>query len=60
MTSQINLEIAGTLREYPLTELLVEIFRAKLNGSLRLSNDAGQKTVVYFDAGDVVFDLRRR
>lgn len=56
MTSQTNLEIAGTLRENSLPELLVEIFRAKLNGSLRLSNArTAEKSVVYFDAGDVVF-----
>lgn len=54
MSSQNNLEITGNLREHQLAELLIEIFQAKLNGSLRISN-AVQKTVVYFDGGDVVF-----
>ncbi|MDQ3323425.1 MAG: DUF4388 domain-containing protein [Acidobacteriota bacterium] len=54
MNSQINLEIKGNLREHRLAELLIEIFRANLNGSLRVSATS-QKIVVYFDAGDVVF-----
>lgn len=54
MDSQVNLEIKGNLREHRLAELLIEIFQAKLNGSLRASC-AAQKIVVYFDAGDVVF-----
>ncbi len=36
MSSQNNLEITGNLREHQLPELLIEIFQAKLNGSLRL------------------------
>lgn len=55
MTSQSNLEITGDLRQHQLAELLIEIFQAKLNGSLRLSNAAQKKTVIYFDAGDIVF-----
>ncbi|MDQ6785950.1 MAG: DnaJ domain-containing protein [Acidobacteriota bacterium] len=54
MSSQNNLEIKGNLREHPLAELLIEIFQARLTGSMRLSN-AAQKTIVYFDAGDLVF-----
>lgn len=55
MSFQINLEISGNLREHSLPELLAEIARAKLNGSLRLANAGGQKSVVYFDAGETVF-----
>lgn len=54
MTAQNNLEIKGNLREHPLAGLLVEISRARLNGSLRISRES-QKTIVYFDAGEVVF-----
>ena len=54
MDSQKNLEINGKLFDHPLAELLVEIRHLRLNGSLRISNDA-QKAVIYFDAGDVVF-----
>lgn len=54
MTAQTNLEIKGILREHSLAELIIEIAHARLTGSLRLSGEA-QKTVVYFDAGEVVF-----
>jgi len=54
MSSQNNLEIKGNLREFTLAELLVEIAQVRLNGSLRLSCES-QKTVIYFDAGEVVF-----
>ena len=54
MTSTNNLEIKGNLREHPLAELLIEISQVRLNGSLRLNNGS-QKTVVYFDGGEVVF-----
>ena len=54
MTSETNLEIKGNLREFPLAELLVEISQVRLNGSLRLSCES-QKTVVYLDAGEVIF-----
>ena len=54
MTSPNNLEINGTLTAHPPVELLVEIRQTRLNGSLRLDN-GGQKAVVYFDAGDVIF-----
>lgn len=54
MESQINLETKGNLRANPLAELLTEISQNKLNGSLRLSNEA-QKIAVYFDAGETVF-----
>lgn len=54
MTSPNNLEIKGNLREHPLAELLIETSQVRLNGSLRLNNES-QKTVVYFDAGEVVF-----
>lgn len=54
MTSPNNLEIKGNSREHPLAEVLIEISQARLNGSLRLSSES-QKTIVYFDAGEVVF-----
>lgn len=54
MSSQNNLEINGNLREYPLVELLVEVAQIRLNGSLRIARES-QKTIVYFDAGEVVF-----
>ena len=54
MTSLNNLDICGNLREHPLAELLTEISQIKLNGSLRVA-DSAQKTIVYLDAGDVVF-----
>jgi Flp pilus assembly protein TadD len=54
MTSLNNLEINGNLSEHPLAELLVEIRQIRLNGSLRFAN-GGQKSVIYFDAGDIVF-----
>ena len=56
MTSPNNLEIKGHLREHPLAELLIEISQVRLNGSLRLNGES-QKTVVYFDAGEVVFGV---
>ncbi len=54
MSSKNNLEIEGNLREHPFVELLVEISKLRLNGSLRIEHET-QKAVVYFDAGDVVF-----
>lgn len=54
MTSPNSLEITGNLREHPLAELLTEVSQARLNGSLHVSSES-QKTVVYFDAGEVVF-----
>ena len=54
MSSENNLEIKGNLSEHSLTELLVEILKLRLNGSLRIEHEI-QKTVIYFDAGDVVF-----
>lgn len=54
MESQINLETIGNLRANPFAELLIEISQNKLNGSLRVVNEA-QKIAVYFDAGEVVF-----
>lgn len=54
MTAANNLEINGNLSKHSLAELLTEISPARLNGSLRLSCES-QKTVFYFDAGEVVF-----
>jgi len=54
MTQQHSLDQKGDLVNYPLAELLVEIGQAKFSGSLRLSRNQ-QKTVVYFDKGEVIF-----
>jgi Flp pilus assembly protein TadD len=54
MTSQKQLDQKGSLLNYPLAELLVEIGHARFSGSMRLSR-AQQKAVVYFDEGKVVF-----
>src|SRR5436190_18432748 len=54
MTQQNPLDQKGDLVNYPLAELLVEIGHAKFSGSLRLSRKQ-QKTVVYFDHGQVIF-----
>lgn len=54
MTAQNELEHSGTLSVNPFAELLVEIMYNRFSGSLRLSN-AGQKAVVYFRSGEVVF-----
>ena len=54
MESSNNLEIKGSLQTNPLAELIYEIAANQFNGSLRLSNDAA-KTVVYFDAGKLIF-----
>lgn len=54
MESSNNLEIKGSLQTNPLAELFHEIARNRFNGSLRLLNEA-QKTVVYFDDGEVVY-----
>jgi curved DNA-binding protein CbpA len=54
METQNDLETVGNLRINSLAELLVEIAQTKLNGSLRVTNDA-QKIAVYFDAGEAVF-----
>jgi hypothetical protein len=54
MSDRPHLETAGTLREYPLAELIVEIGQAGLSGSLRVSN-AERKSVVYFRDGKLVF-----
>jgi curved DNA-binding protein CbpA len=59
MTSQNNLEIKGNLQDHPLAELLIEIFQVRLNGSLRLNNES-QKSVIYFDAGEVVFAVSNK
>lgn len=54
MNFQNNLETSGNLQTHSFAELLVEIARVKLNGSLRLAREA-QKIAVYFDAGEAVF-----
>jgi curved DNA-binding protein CbpA len=53
MTAHQNLDLKGDFRWHPFAELLVEIGRAKLSGSLRLSR-AKQKSIVYFRDGAVV------
>lgn len=53
MTQQNTLDLKGNFQKHPFAELLVEISRAKLSGSMRLSRQS-QKTVVYFDKGEVI------
>ncbi|MGH8500815.1 MAG: DUF4388 domain-containing protein, partial [Methylococcales bacterium] len=53
MTQQNTLDLKGNFQKHPFAELLVEISRAKLSGSMRLSRQ-NQKTVVYFDKGEVI------
>jgi curved DNA-binding protein CbpA len=54
MTSQNNLDLKGDFQKHPFAELLVEIFHAKLSGSLRLANGK-KKSIVYFREGGVVY-----
>jgi len=54
MESPNNLDTNGDLRINSLAELFAELAQNKLNGSLRIEN-AAQKIVVYFDAGEPVF-----
>ncbi len=54
MSSENNFDIKGNLHEHPLAELLTEISKIRLNGSLRVERET-HKVVIYFDAGDVVF-----
>lgn len=54
MTQKNPLDQSGSLANYPLAELIVEIGQAKFGGSLRLSHKQ-HKAVVYFDKGEIVF-----
>jgi Flp pilus assembly protein TadD len=54
MTGQSELEIKGNFLAHPFAELLAEIASARLNGSLRVSNNE-RKCVIYFKGGRVVF-----
>lgn len=54
MSAPNNLDLHGNFLAFPLAELLTEIAAARLDGSLRLSHD-GQKIIVYFSAGEIVF-----
>lgn len=54
MTAQKNLEVKGSILDYPLAEILAEIAQSNLTGSLRLSNSE-KKIVIYFDGGEVIF-----
>lgn len=56
MTVQRSLEVKGTLADYPLAELIVEIRQSQLSGSLRIGQDA-RKTVFYFSEGEVVYGV---
>ena len=56
MTPQNALEIQGNFFTHPLAELLSEIAKARLNGSLRgTDGDKKRKWVIYFKSGKVVF-----
>lgn len=54
MTQQNSFEIKGSLRAFPLSELIVEVGQNKLSGSLRVANGAN-RTVIYFTDGALVF-----
>ncbi len=56
MTTENTLEVQGTLRAYPLAELLVEIANSKMSGSLRLSRE-DRKGVLYLNDGKMVFGV---
>ncbi len=44
----------GQLSEQPLAELISEIFRKGLSGTLRLQHES-VRTIVYFDAGQIIY-----
>lgn len=54
MDFQNKFDLQGKLNRYPLAEILVEISRARLSGSMRIENDE-QKIVLYFEDGELVF-----
>ena len=54
MTPRPELEIKGNFLTHPFAELLSEIKRAGLNGSLRVSEKT-QKCIFYFKRGTLVF-----
>lgn len=54
MSSLNNLEYSGSLSDYPLAELLVEVLDAGLDGSVRLSAH-NSKAIVYFHDGQVCY-----
>ncbi|HEX6126158.1 MAG TPA: DnaJ domain-containing protein [Pyrinomonadaceae bacterium] len=54
MTPQNNLELKGDFRSHPFSELLVEILRAKLSGSLRVCHGK-TKVIIYFRDGSLVY-----
>lgn len=54
MTPRPELEIKGNFLSHPFAELLSEIKRAGLNGSLRVS-EKGHKSIFYFRKGSLVF-----
>ncbi len=56
MTTENTLDVRGSLRAYPLAELIVEIAHSKMSGSLRLALDE-RKAVLYFNDGKVVYGV---
>jgi hypothetical protein len=54
MTQTRSLDQKGNFLNYPFAELLIEIGHARFSGSLRIFR-ADQKSVIYFDEGQVVF-----
>src|ERR1700742_1935233 len=54
MTAKNNLELQGTLSAFPVAELVVEIYCAGLNGSLKLSSGE-KKAIFYFESGKLIF-----
>ncbi len=54
MTPQPELEIKGNFLTHPFAELLTECARARLNGSLRIT-ERDRKCIFYFKSGNLVF-----
>jgi len=54
MTAESNLDLSGDFRTHPFAELVVEIVKARLSGSLRASRNK-HKIVIYFREGEVVY-----
>lgn len=54
MTPQNSLDLTGNFHAHPFAELVVEIVRARLSGSLKLAHEK-RKCVIYFRNGAVVY-----
>src|SRR6476646_10258335 len=54
MTAQSSLDLNGSIRVHPVAEVLLEITRGRLTGSLRVEM-GDQKAIVYFVDGEVAY-----